>query len=734
MLIFENTIPMMFIATGIGVAVVVAAFSAWMYLKISIFNIILMVVRLLFFAALAWCMVQPSLRQSETRLLKPRFVVAIDSSKSMLLSPPLPGATNRWTEAKVALDQPWKSVVAAECDIDSYYFAAELGSRIDLQAVDAVEVNGQATLLRESLRKLGDRYKGQNVTGILLLSDGIDTREADDGWANETWPIPIYTVRLEGKAAWEIEPDIRIDTVNTPRRVTVGWNTEMKCVVSGQGTKGQAVNVQLFKNGLPVNEAPTQLAEGGGAKEVSFPLQNPEIGMYSYRVYLPPLPGETHTNDNEYVVNVQVIDTKNRLLYVEGPPRWESKYLSHVLKSLKQVTPLCFVRGAKGKFLVTAGVQGSMTADMTESQLSFFKIAVLGNLNAEELGEQRALNLIKFVDDGGSLVLLGGTRAWGANGLANTPLKKLLPVKSHSPMIEGKFAVGLTPEGKVHPAFSGEQKFWEDVPPVLSIFPDATLSAGAECLVTASADKGPTPMIVAQRYGQGKVVALYTDSLWRWQLDPKANENQQYQRFWEQLMVWLSPSEKEGATQKLDIFADKEQMFMGEQLEISARFSDSKGDSIPNTTINCEITTPDKRTIPFAMNKQQVIAAGKSFPGFATKFTAEASGLHQATAVVEVEGKKITSDPISFYVKAFTPESVPRPAKVEVLAAISQSSGGKFFENVKDMNEALSSLNFTRKEEETVKYISLWQNFIVISALIAILTIEWILRKWRNMP
>lgn len=734
MIIFEHTIPIPIIATGIAIALAVGLFSAWRYLKIEIFNILIMSVRLLFLALLGWCMLQPSFKQSVTHLLKPRFIVAVDTSKSMLLGPPVEGATNRWTEAKNAIDQPWKSVVAAECDIDTYYFAAELGSRIELTAVDTVEVNGSSTLIRNSLRNLGDRYKGQNVTGILLLTDAIDTREADDSWANEKWPIPVYSVRLEPKAAWEIEPDIRVDTVNTPRRVTVGWNTELKVVISGQGTKGQPVNVQLFKNGALQSESPTQIPDGGGAREVSFQLQNPEIGVYNYRVFLPPLQGETHTNDNEYVMNVQVIDTKNRLLYVEGPPRWESKYLTHVLKSIKQVTPLCFIRGAKGKFLVTAGVQGSMTADMTDSQLSFFKILILGNLNAEELGEQRAMNLIKFVDDGGSLVLLGGTRAWGSSGIQNTPLKKILPVKSFGSMIEGKFPVSLTAEGKVHPAFSGEQKYWEDVPPVLSVFPDASLSAGAESLVTVNTDKGPTPMIVAQRYGQGKVIALYTDSLWRWQLDPRANENQQYQRFWEQLMVWLSPSEKEGPTQKLDIFSDKEQMYLGEQMEISARFSDSKGESIQNATMNCEISTPDKRTIPFVMAKQQVIASGKSFSGFATKFTAESAGIHQAVAVAEIDGKKITSDPISFFIKAFTPESVPRPAKTEVLEAIAQNSGGKFFESVKDMNEALSSLSFTKREEETVKYSSLWQNFIIISCLIALLTIEWSIRKWRNMP
>jgi hypothetical protein len=734
MVILEHTIPTTIICIGIGAVLLVIAFSVWRYLKLNFFILIIMAIRLLFIALMTWCLLQPSLKQSVVNLLKPRFLVVIDSSKSMLLAPPVPNATNRWTEAKKALDQPWKSIVSAECDVDAYYFAAELGSRIGMEAVDSVEVNGPSTLLRDSLRKVGDRYKGQNVTGILLLSDGIDTRETTDDWTQEKWPFPVYTVRLEQKAAWEVEADIRIDTVNTPRRVTVGWNTELKAVVSGQGTKGQAVNVQLFKGGSLLSEAPTQIPEGGGAKEVSFQLQNPEIGVYNYRVFVPPLPGETHTNDNEYVVNVQVIDTKNRLEYVEGPPRWESKYLTHVLKANKQVTPLCFVRGAKGKFYVTHGVQGSMTPDMTESQLAFFKIVIIGNLTGEELGEQRALNLIKFVDDGGSLILLGGSKAWGSGGWATTPLKKILPVKSHGTIIEGKFPVELTTEGKSHAAFSGDPQLWQEVPPVLSIFPEATLSAGAEALVAARTDSGSTPIIVAQRYGQGKVVAIYTDSLWRWQLDPRATEAQYYQRFWVQLLVWLSPSEKEGPTQKLDVFADKEQLFMGEQLEISSRFTDSKGESIQNIAISCEVTTPDKRTVPFSMNKQQVIASGKSFPGFAIKFTAEQAGLYQAVAVAEVEGKKMTSDPISFFVKAFTPESVPRPANVEALTALSQNSGGKFFENVNDLNEALSSLNFSRREEETVKYSSLWQNFIIITCLIALLTIEWSVRKWRNMP
>ena len=138
---------------------------------------------------------------------------------------------------------------------------------------------------------------------------------------------------------------------------------------------------------------------------------------------------------------------RNRLLYVEGPPRWESKYLTQALKANSRVTPLCFIRGPDRKFM-TIGERGDMTADMTPTQLGSFKIVVLGDLDAEELTEARAANLLKFVEDGGSLVLLGGPKAWGKSGFLQSSLKKLVPAaRQDDAPIEGKFPTRLTETG-----------------------------------------------------------------------------------------------------------------------------------------------------------------------------------------------------------------------------------------------------------------------------------------------
>ena len=141
---------------------------------------------------------------------------------------------------------------------------------------------------------------------------------------------------------------------------------------------------------------------------------------------------------------------------------------------------------------------------------------------------------------------------------------------------------------------------------------------------------------MALRYGQGKVAAVFTDSLWKWQLSPNARASQPYRRFWDQFIDWLVPEEEALEGKVLDLFVDREQLFLGETLEISAR--GSKADGLDETLpVTCRVTGPDGRVVPFSMASQFVpTASGKSVPGRALNFKAEEPGLHMAQATTEI--------------------------------------------------------------------------------------------------
>ncbi len=734
MIVYEHTFPVPAIVATLSTAILLGALTAWKFLPRRWLNGFIFLLYSLVLLGLGWCLLMPGLKNSLTQLRKPRFIIALDTSQSMTLSPS-PDVPSRWTTVQEALKRPWLAALASECDIEFFPFASELGENIPVAGAASLKPDGAATRLRDALKKISDRSAGLNVAGMLLLSDGADTSEALDDWAGTARNFPIHTLRPEPPGGWKQDPDLRIDAVTTSRRVTVGWKSEFKVKVSGQGTRGAPVTVQVFEDGTLRTELPTQIPDEGGEREVVFELDHAKMGVFSYRVFVPPLPGEKNKEDNEQVLNIEVVDARNRLLSLEGIPRWEYKYLRRALLSERQISPVIFFTGSDGAPHGGTPV-GNVTADMTPQQLAYFKIIMLGNIDGKELGAARAKNLVKFVEDGGSLILLGGTKGWTAGGLVETDLGKMLPVRSTDvKTIEGEkpYPVKLSDAARGHPAFAGDAALWQNIPPVLSLFTGFTLSPAAETLVTADTPGGSQPVVVTQRFGQGKVTAILTDSLWRWQLGPESGKARPYERFWTQMISWLLPREEALDGMRLELFADRDQLFLGESLDLHARLGTEnapKADSV-----EAKITLPDKREVPYRMAPQLVtLPSGKSFPGYGLPFSATQPGLYKVTGVAKAKGQTITSEPFGFFVKPYSPETVPRPAKVEVLQAISAASGGKFFENLDTLNDGLAKLQLHATEEKMAEYRTLWREWPIVTALMIMLGASWMLRKFRNMP
>jgi hypothetical protein len=513
--------------------------------------------------------------------------------------------------------------------------------------------------------------------------------------------------------------------------VTVGWNSELKASLSGEGCGGKLLAVRLYRDQQPIQEAPTQLPAEGGSREVIFPLQHDAVGLFTYEVRVDPLEGELQTNDNRYASTVQVMDTRNRLLYVEGLPRWESKYLVRVLRGIATITPLAFMRGPDGRFL-SYGSRGGTTLDLTESQLANFRIVILGDLDAEALGSGRDASLAKFVEKGGSLVLLGGPQAWGEKGFAATELGRVLPVQHPGQALEGRYRLVATAEGRAHPAFAGDPAWLDRLPPVLSVFPGSQPAPAATVLITAQTDSGVQPLIVFQRFGQGKILAVLTDSLWRWQLE-RQDTADSYFRFWNQMLNFLLPAESEAAPVQLDLFADTERLYLGDALVLNARYAALSKADAPPETLTCTIRTPDSRALPFVMQRQTVTTgASGAAATYTVRFQAEGPGLYRAAASVNVSGTPVESPAYSFFVKPFTPESLPRPPDLDLLRALAASSTGRYL-LPGEVADAMTAIPIKPREESLVTFHSLWNNLPVLACLLALLAVEWIVRKIKGL-
>ena len=135
------------------------------------------------------------------------------------------------------------------------------------------------------------------------------------------------------------------------------------------------------------------------------------------------------------------------------------------------------------------------------------------------------------------------------------------------------------------------------------------------------------------------------------------------------------------------------------------------------------------------MAPQQVTApSGKAFPGYGFTFSADTAGPHKVVATAKLKGTAVTSEPLAFFVKPYSPETVPRPAKIEILQAIAKASGGEYFDNLDALDAGLSSLKVKATEEKLAEYRTLWREWPALLGLMVMLAGSWSLRKFRNMP
>ncbi len=249
MILFEHTTPVGLLMVVLLLVVAAAAFSGWRHLSWSWANGLMGLTYAGAWILLAWCLLLPGHKEDLTRLLKPKFAVVLDTSGSMALRP-RDGVTNRWENAQEALALPWVGSVTAECDVQLFALADGLADPAPLSGAASLVPDGSATRLRDGLNDLSGRFSGLNVAGVLLLSDGLETREAFDDWAMDERSFPVYCVRLEEPGQWEEEVEVRIESMATPRRVSVGWESECKVLLSG-GHQGQPGGGSAFQERGP---------------------------------------------------------------------------------------------------------------------------------------------------------------------------------------------------------------------------------------------------------------------------------------------------------------------------------------------------------------------------------------------------------------------------------------------------------------------------------------------------
>lgn len=663
--------------------------------------------------------------------LKPQqniVAVIVDDSRSMALAEP--GGSRRDQAVKV-LEGGLLETLGRRFQV-RLYRAGEHLSRIGKPG--ELQASARATRIGDSLEEAMAESSTLPIGSIVLLSDGADN---SGGISLETMTglrrrrIPIHTV---GFGRERFERDIEISDVQAPARALADSRLSARVALRQQGYGGGKTRLSLRDGNKVLASREIELAGGGREQVETLVFNAGAAGARNLSVSVDPLPGEENAGNNTVSRLVNVEASKPRVLYIEGEPRWEFKFIRRALEEDRSVQLSTILRTTQNK-VYRQGVSGPKELEQgfptTVEELFNFQGIVIGGVEAGYFSARQQELIAQFVDRrGGGVLFLAGREGLADGGYAQSPLAALLPVTL--PSRKATFqrdpaAVELTPAGReslicrIEEDAGRNAERWKKLP-YLANFQDAGVpKPGAVVLADLlPSGRGRLPLLVSENYGRGRTAVLATAGTWRWQMSQELADRS-HEMFWQQLLRWLvsgTPGRVLASTPR-PVLSDET------RVRLRAEVRDTTYLPHPSARVEARILAPGG-----AAGKLE-LAPDPLDPGvFTAEWTAEKPGAYVAEVVAMNGGEETGRDVLMFHREDGVAENFRAEQNRELLEKLASETGGRYWRpsNLERLAEEVAYSEAGISVRETKE---LWNMPAVFLALLALRAGEWLLRrKW----
>ena len=297
----------------------------------------------------ALCLFRPVLVVNAAVPQQNFLAVLLDDSRSMQIADHQNGPRSAFVRQEFgAPDRGVMKTLADKFMVRTFRFSTA-ASRVD--AEDDLTFSGAQTRVGAALDGARQELAGLPLAGVVVVSDGADT--ADDALgesllALKSQGVPVFTV---GVGQETLSRDIQIGRVSTPRVALKGTTLMVDVIISQTGFTGKQVTLDVEDEGRIVGSQPVTLPSDGSAAtaRVRFTVQDPGPRVFRFRVA--PQEGELVTQNNARESMIDVRDRREKILYFEGEPRYEVKYIRRAVDKDPNLSVVLLQRTADNKYL-----------------------------------------------------------------------------------------------------------------------------------------------------------------------------------------------------------------------------------------------------------------------------------------------------------------------------------------------------------------------------------------------
>lgn len=668
---------------------------------------------------------QPALSVSALKAQQNIVAVLVDDSKSMALSED--GSTRRDKAVRVLETDGMIAELKKRFQVRVFRTGSNL-TRIE--KMDELKASETSTQLGASLAQIVGESQNLPIGAVVLLSDGA---ENSGGINLETiqeikrHQIPIHTIGIGHE---QFEKDIELsDAVMSSRALE---NSRLSAMVSfrQRGYAGQHGKITVKESGKVLATHDFTFKADGGQQTEQILFNAGAPGAKNVEIEMAAMPGEQNANNNKLTRVFDVSSAKPRILYVEGEPRWEYKFLRRAVEDDKTIEVVSMLRTSQNK------IYRQNTRDAQELENGFpskaedlfgYQAIILGSVDAAWFTPAQQELLRQFVDRrGGGLLFLAGRAAMGDGGYQRAPFTDLLPVilPERKPSFHReRVPVELTSAGRdslicrIHEDPAKSADLWAHQKPFVEYQELGTVKPGGLVLLNRGQGRGSEPALVIQNYGRGRTAVL-GGVTWLWQMQNPV-EDKTHENFWQQLLRWTvggSPNVVQGMLAKTSL-ADES------NLKIRADVRDLAYAPAPDAKVIVRMIGPA------GAGGEVDLTPVPTEPGvFEGEWKVETAGGYVAEFIAKRGDKELGRDSITFRRDDGTAENFHVEQNRELLEKLSQQTGGQYYTPA-TASKLAKEISYSEAGITIRETKDLWNMpvFFLLAALI--MAAEWMLRR-----
>jgi uncharacterized membrane protein len=569
---------------------------------------------------------------------------------------------------------------------------------------------------------------------VVVVSDGSDNTGGVD---LETIArirqqrVPVHTI---GVGRQKLTNDVEVLDVSVPPRALpesrlsavvtfrqFGHSRDKGRLSVRDGGKVLASQDITFKGeGLTQTESIVYNAGGAGPRALQFAID--------------PLPGEENTANDSLMRLVNVSNRKARVLYFEGEPRWEYKFIRRALEDDKSVEVVSMVRTTQNK-IYRQGIGNPKELEAgfptTAEELFAYDGLIIGSVEASYFTPAQQDLIREFANRrGGGVMFIAGRYSLSEGGWQKSNAAEMFPVRlpSAPPTFSRSFSrVELTASGKESVLCRLEDNAdrsaarWGKIPYVANYQTVGEPKPGAiELLDVISPENHKSPLLVIQNYGRGRTAVFATAGSWRWKMQMDHNDTT-HATFYSQLLRWLvseTPGQVTASTPR-QVLSDETKV----HFQVDARDKDYQ--PVANAEVEAHLLGP-------AGSSEVVkLAPVTNQPGiYAVDWDAANAGSYVSEFVVRNDKGEIGRDVLAVRREDGVAENFHLTQNRDLLEKLSEATGGHYYD-LGDAKKLTNEISYSDAGITAHEMLDLWDMPIVFLLALLLRGGEWLLRrKW----